>query len=108
MNEYHIIDFLATEVLGWYEHCEDADSPCEWYKDADMIASSSWNPYRSMEEAWQLLEHFDEGLVRKRFGKDNYRARLQKYRREVVAHGKTPQEAIVNTVLKFYGYNEEK
>lgn len=104
-------NFIAEELLGWYEHSEDVNSPYEWYKEGEWKAKIGWNPCKNLKEAWDAADEiFEEVLVRKRgmLLEGDYRAWVSKNKSEASAHGKTPALAIVNAILKFNGKEELK
>lgn len=111
MNTIQANDFIAEELLGWYEYSEDGDMG--WYKEGKWKAKISWNPCKNLKEAWDAADKiFEEVLVRKRGmlleGDYRYRAWVSKNKSEASAHGKTPALAIVNAILKFNGKEELK
>lgn len=97
MNKEEVILFLAMDVLNLNKSIDGVYSVL---KDGQY---ENFNPYDNIEHAWLLLEFFNEGLIRKRLGGINYRAWILHKGKEYVETAFTPNEAIINTVLKVYG-----
>ncbi|KOS61546.1 hypothetical protein FJQ98_16035 [Lysinibacillus agricola] len=93
MNVNHII---AEKIMKW----ETDEESGRWKVKHMLLGKSYWNPTHTISDAWEVLETFEEGLVRKRMNGLNYRAWVIHENKECSAFGNTPSEAIVNVALK--------
>lgn len=96
-----IRDVLAIEIMNWTTDEESG----KWVTDNGLINKSSWHPNTDIDDAWILLEQFEECLVSKISNGLNYSASILKDEVEYSGFGYSPSNAIVNVMVEYLKSN---